>query len=47
MLRGGGAEIGRSQHAGEPLELSWRQHFTSKLPFQFSNDLFHVANSPF
>jgi hypothetical protein len=33
--------------ADEPLELFWRQLFTSELLFQFSNDLFHVANSPF
>jgi hypothetical protein len=33
--------------ADELLELFWRQLFTGELPFQFSNDLFDVANSPF
>jgi hypothetical protein len=33
--------------ADEPLELLWRQLFTIQLPFQLSNDLFHVAYSPY
>jgi hypothetical protein len=32
--------------ADEPLELFWRQLFTSELPFQLSNDLVHAATLP-